>query len=80
MGEIVLLEVLQGRVMISTHPGSSALSGSSGVTMLGDTVAVAAAHNDRLPRERGITLRKTAHLIYWHVLHREWSCAVASGW
>jgi predicted nucleic acid-binding protein len=64
VGDIVLLEVLQGATSDAQGSYISGYLRAIGVTpMLDAAGAVRAAKNYRLLREKGVTIRKTADLI-----------------
>lgn len=73
IGDLMLCEVLQG--LASEHAAEEVerlLRRFEIVTMVGDSIAVAAARNFRLLRGRGITIRKTIDLLIgtWCIQNR----------
>jgi len=64
VGDLILLEVLQG-ARDDRHAGTieASLRQFRIVPMLNEVLAITAAHNYRLLRSRGITVRKTADII-----------------
>jgi predicted nucleic acid-binding protein len=64
VGDLMLCEVLQGLANDqAAREVEALLRRFSVVEMVGDVIAVAAAHNFRRLRQRGITIRKTIDLL-----------------